>query len=68
MTIETHFESAKQCQNLLGLNGAATGVHTRDGYLPVRIHAEGFGIHSSLHGMQGYTGHRDQPTGLDHAG
>jgi hypothetical protein len=24
MTIETHFESAKQCQNLFGLNEAAT--------------------------------------------
>ena len=26
MTIETHFESAKQCQNLFGLNEAATTV------------------------------------------
>ena len=24
MTIETHFETAKQCQNLFGLNEAAT--------------------------------------------
>ena len=24
MTIETHFESAKQCQNLFGLNEATT--------------------------------------------